>query len=1274
MFICSICSRESKNKSTIDKCKHTRLKKSSIPNDLPIDTLLNEMTENKPIILENISSKIIKKAYHCSDIHIRLNSQHDQYREVFNNFYNMLSKSEIGIIVCCGDILHNKNELSPECIVLVLDFLENLAKLMPTFIIAGNHDAVLSNSDKMDSLSGILDRRIIPDLYYLKNSGVYRYNNVLFGVSSLLDNKFIYADSIVKNKEDILIGLYHGSVGSPINDMGYKISGEKPLDEFKGYDIVMLGDIHKFQYLDEGKTVAYSSSLISQNFGECDEYHGYLEWNIITKESSYHIVQNDYRYIRMIFNGQPVINIPSKSNLQVCLSKIKEKNDNNYLKHLLVFKNMVKQFYPNVRVSYTYIDNFDDNKTFSNKLENLTENMLIYISKRYPNIIADDIQWLIQHIDWNPSIVSYNTHWSLLYIKWDYMCKYGANNIVDFRKLCKNGMNGLIAPNSAGKSTFIDIITFLLYSRMNRVIANRKHIQPDIINIHQKKCSGVIYFSTSSNEIYMIDKQVSRIKDNTIKMVSNFYKLLENESGDYEWDGRKFFRECLTGKDRIETDKRVSEIIGTYDDFVFHSLFLQYDNQSFRKMTPKDRKDFMYRLFSLDFLTKQHNGVKENLKKVKNTVDILNKSIKSDEFSLLETRKLNIHNELFKLEKIYQKNELDKNILIEKRGELYKKLWPIDCVISDDEYKSLYNRLIDIDSILANNREFNYIHNQDEINKENILFIEKRDRDIEIIVNKIIEYSQLKENILNCNHFDRERLDILKNRTFPDNLKQLLADYRVKLETCQIVEKPIHTRHECNELIDILDKAISKINIVKNVIDLDESIVERFEEYEILLANNKRVSSMIENLENNIKEIEDTYEYNPDCYICMKNPRVVQLANMRNDIIQLHNSLLVLDDSIVLHYEQYNTLKASKQAEEKRLEIALKNLNNLRLQKLELLDELVIIGKYEEYNRVELYRQEYDKLCLLENEYDEFVKLLKLEEIVNDNERKLLKNLLLDNEIEKFTLERNELIKSRCNNYDKLMIELDEYREYQNSRDKAILEKIRLSDSIELYKKSLINQEIDKELIEIDAKLYVLNSIRLDKIQQLQREYGEICCRIDMYNKTIADLYLYNTELRRYEYLESILSVDGFSLYLLENNLVSISNGVSEILMPIIGVSLKLCIEDNDLVMYSYRIDGDNKKEVRLDTFGGMEQFMLDLSFRVLSMRYTMLPRSDIFILDETFSCFDNANLSKVSSLYDLLYSLYDHIIIITHIDKLKDSIHKMINIANYNGYSSIKI
>jgi DNA repair exonuclease SbcCD ATPase subunit len=1289
MFSCSVCGRNSKNRSIIDNCKHTRLKKLVQDGSAEIDEkLLNDeivtdepITEEKTItesILEDIPGKCIKNAYHCSDIHIRLNSRHEEYREVFDRFYSMLSVNPNGIIVCCGDILHSKNELSPDCIVLVLDFLESLAKIMPTFIIAGNHDAVLTNMDKMDSLSGILNRREIPGLYYLKNSGIYRYNNIVFGVSSLLDGTHIYADSIHRRSGDVLVGLYHGSVGSPLNDLGFKISGEKPLSEFIGYDLVMLGDIHKYQYLNNEKTVAYSSSLISQNFGECDNYHGFLEWDLLTKESMYRIVPNEYRHIRLFFDKQLELSIPSKCSLQVNISKNQEKNDNEYFGCLMEFKNMIKTKYPFVRTSYVYLDN-DTNKSLSNTTENLCENMLTYISSRYPSILSDDTKWIMENIDWQSSQSSTNVHWTLLYMEWDNMCKYGPNNKMDFRKLTLNGMNGLIAPNSAGKSTFIDIITFLLFSRMNRVIANRKHVQPDIINMNSKKCRGSIYFSTSPNDIYMVEKLVSRTNDKDIKMVSHFYKLIENSGGDYTWDGRYFIRECLTGKDRLETDKKVSEIIGTYDDFVFHSLFLQFDNPSFRKMSPKDRKDFMYRLFSLDFLTKQHMGVKENLKKIKNTVEILNKSRNNMNYIVLDERRSEIEKELEILCNQDQqiRNELEE--LINRKDDLNKRLVPVSSnrIISELDNNVNLNRMLLINNCLDDVREFNFVNKQSEIMEENAIFMKQTQIEKDDINTKIIEYISKKDKLEEIGDFDYGRLNVLRGEHFPENISDKIAELRFRFDKCKPLEKPERTQEECIQLISVLDTAISKINLVKKSIEIDENVPIRYQEYQMNILSNEQIYHSIHLLQQAIKDTEENYEFNQECVICMKNPMIVQLTNMRKEIVDKEASLKQIDNSVVEDYARYKVLKSSNDIEEQRLEKARASLKQLRHQRDELELELSVIIRYDEYVKMENYRRQYDELLIKHQEYQEYHNLLKMETIFLANDQKKKQNDILDRKISKCREDLDRVSRLRCSNYDNLVLELEDYKKYEINRNQLKTDQLLVLNEIELYKKMVHNSEIEIELSSVKElivkKGVVTNELNI-KRNQFQHELGEIVGKISVYEKNILDLAFYNVELRRLEYLESILSVDGFSLYLLETNLANISSGVSEILIPMIGVSLKLCIEDNDLVMYSYRVGAGDKNEVRLDTFGGMEQFMLDLSFRILSLRYTMLPRSNLFILDETFSCFDNANLGQVTGLYDLLYSLFDHIIMITHLDKLKETISNMITISNTNGNARINV
>ena len=108
------------------------------------------------IELEN-SNTNIKYIYHIADIHIRQYKRHEEYLQVFANLYLELSKNNLenSILVIVGDILHSKNELTPELINITTELFTNLANLLPIFIIAGNHDANINNKNRLDSLTPI---------------------------------------------------------------------------------------------------------------------------------------------------------------------------------------------------------------------------------------------------------------------------------------------------------------------------------------------------------------------------------------------------------------------------------------------------------------------------------------------------------------------------------------------------------------------------------------------------------------------------------------------------------------------------------------------------------------------------------------------------------------------------------------------------------------------------------------------------------------------------------------------------------------------------------------------------------------------------------------------------------------------------------------------------------------------------------------------------------------------------------------------------------------
>lgn len=203
--------------------------------------------------------KNVEKVYHLADIHIRNVKRHTEYMGVFENFYKQVKDDalENAIIFIGGDIAHAKTEMSPELIKQIASFLRECSKLHPTIVIAGNHDCNLNNPDRLDVLSPIMDMMDDENLFYLKDTGIYKIGDVAIGVFGIFDepSEYIHGNKIEDPEIKTKIAVYHGAVKRSMTDIGYVVvGGDISLPQFDGYDIVMLGDIHKYQILQEYKT------------------------------------------------------------------------------------------------------------------------------------------------------------------------------------------------------------------------------------------------------------------------------------------------------------------------------------------------------------------------------------------------------------------------------------------------------------------------------------------------------------------------------------------------------------------------------------------------------------------------------------------------------------------------------------------------------------------------------------------------------------------------------------------------------------------------------------------------------------------------------------------------------------------------------------------------------------------------------------------------------------------------------------------------------------
>ena len=72
------------------------------------------------------------------------------------------------------------------------------------------------------------------------------------------------------------------------------------------------------------------------------------------------------------------------------------------------------------------------------------------------------------------------------------------------------------------------------------------------------------------------------------------------------------------------------------------------------------------------------------------------------------------------------------------------------------------------------------------------------------------------------------------------------------------------------------------------------------------------------------------------------------------------------------------------------------------------------------------------------------------------------------------------------------------------------------------------------------------------------------------------------------------------------------------------------------------------------------------------NIKISNLPRPNFLAIDEGFGNLDSDNLDSIKSLFEHITSLFDFIIIITHIDYMKDIPDSLLEISVQDGYSYV--
>ena len=595
--------------------------------------------------------------YHLADLHIRNLKRHKEYREILNQFLVDVDsqKKENAIIYLAGDIAHAKTEMSPELVREITWFFNECANRFPTFVITGNHDCNLNNMDRLDVLTPICDNLNNPNLYYLRDTGTTHINDELtFTVYSILDKKANWPlGKDVEGKKKIC--FFHGPVDAARTDIGYVVSSNNfTPDMFDGFDMVLMGDIHKRQIVQQkdkanGKPiVVYAGSVVQQNHGEYLENHGYLLWDVKSETFEEFNIHNDYGYLTIdVTNGvipqwvhdEIGTKLPKQPRLRVRFQETEAADIK------LVSTELQKMF--NIsEITVTRQDTLNSMKTKNRNARNLAGNVkdvnvqngLIkeYLERQF---LLDD-ETLNKVIEINNSVNTKITHedtdnilWIPKKFEFSNMFSYGEGNKIEFDRA--KGIIGLFAPNTQGKSSLFDSLSFCIFDKCSRAFK-----ATHIMNNQKDTFSCKFNFEIDGID-YFIEREAHTTKTEKVKVNVNFWRVVDGVD------------ESLNGDERRNTNDVIKKYLGTYEDFVMTSLSLQGNNALFIDKSQSERKDILAQYIGVNVFDKLFDVVNEDNKEAA----ILLKNFKKDDFSL----------RLAELDEIVKTNGKVFNELVEKK-------------------------------------------------------------------------------------------------------------------------------------------------------------------------------------------------------------------------------------------------------------------------------------------------------------------------------------------------------------------------------------------------------------------------------------------------------------------------------------------------------------------------------------------------------------------------------------------------------------------------------
>ena len=424
---------------------------------------------------------------------------------------------------------------------------------------------------------------------------------------------------------------------------------------------------------------------------------------------------------------------------------------------------------------------------------------------------------------------------------------------------------------------------------------------------------------------------------------------------------------------------------------------------------------------------------------------------------------------------------------------------------------------------------------------------------------------------------------------------------------------------------------------------------------------------------------------------------IIDISMVRNEISTAEERILTYEKQIVEQEEINKQNKTKSDIANKFIETF--NVDSLNKAKAQIVDtEKQLDNLLEEikYDSLELQRKESQAKLLtvvpcgpefshckfIRHAYEAKNSIPTFQQTIEDNNNTLD---LLKNKMSDLNPEEVQVDLEKFNQFLEMKKELENKLpgnrllvENYNSK-KSILEH-ELKDFREEESQYEVNKEVIENLEEIIkeklAKVSELNKCNSDLnkceniLLELYKTHGYYEQKIENLENEKAKFQKLQNDYEAHDLYMKCMHPNGIAYDIIKKSLPVLNSEIAKMLSNIVDFQVFFETEDKRLDIYIRQPDRDGSP---LEMASGAEKTVAAMAIRLAFTNISTLPKSQLFILDEPGTSLDEERMQGFIRILEITKSVFKTVILISHLDSLKDSVDSIIDIENKDGFANVR-